>query len=84
MITDERFKTRATRAIALQEQGLFILDYRQELPLQPKTLENLRYSRDLDENGQFYDYETEWGKFSFDPESRRDFLVLHKGTPPQL
>ncbi len=77
-IQDTFLKTRTLRAISLQEQGAFILDHRQELPL-PKL--DLRYSRSPDEGGRYYDYETDWGKFSFDPETR-SILVLRKGTPP--
>ena len=77
-ITDERLKARALRAIALQEQGEFVLDYRKELPL--PAIE-LRYSRDYDEQRRFYDYETAWGKFSHDPQAY-GLLVLSKGNPP--
>jgi len=82
-ITDERLKTRTLRAITLQEQGCFIVDNRKELPLPGHTsLNELHYSRTLDEQGRFYDYENAWGKFSFDPESLRSLLVLRKGSPP--
>jgi len=78
-IIDERLKTRTLRAITLQEQGNFILDYRKELPL---PVVELNFSRSLDEQGHCYDYENSWGKFTFDPESLRSILVLRKGIPP--
>jgi hypothetical protein len=82
-IQDTFLKTRAERAIALQEQGLFLIDQRSELPLPgPKSISNLKYSNERDENGRYYDYETPWGKFSFDIESQRSLLVLRKGMPP--
>jgi hypothetical protein len=82
-VTDERLKQRAERAISLQEQGCFILDMRHELPLNgSQNLSSLRYSNSYDEYGRYFDYETEWGKFSFDPDSYRTLLVLRKGTPP--
>ena len=79
MITDERLKQRAEIAIALQEQGQFLVDFRKELPF--PYLDNLTYSRDRDEVGRYYDYETSWGKFSYAPDDR-SLLVLRKGTPP--
>ena len=79
MITDERLKQRAEIAIALQEQGHFLVDFRKELPF--PYLDNLTYSRDRDEVGRYYDYETSWGKFSYAPDDR-SLLVLRKGTPP--
>ena len=82
-IQDSFLKARAERAIALQEQGLFLIDQRSELPLPgPKSISNLKYSNERDENGRYYDYETPWGKFSFDIESQRSLLVLRKGMPP--
>jgi len=82
-ITDERLKTRALRAIVLQEQGRFIVDNRKELPLPTHpSLNELHFSRNLDGQGHCYDYENAWGKFSFDPESLRSLLVLRKGNPP--
>ncbi len=77
-VQDTFLKSRAMRAIALQEQGRFIVDQRNEMPL-PKL--DLKYSRATDEYGRYYDYETAWGKFSFDPETR-SLLVLRKGDPP--
>lgn len=77
-IQDAFLKTRTERAIALQEQGVFILDQRNELPLPSLSL---RYSRKQDEQGRFYDYETDWGLFHTDPETR-SILVLSKGDPP--
>ena len=77
-VQDAFLKTRTERAIALQEQGLFIVDQRNELPL-PNL--NLRYSRKQDEQGRFYDYETDWGLFTTDAETR-SILVLRKGNPP--
>jgi hypothetical protein len=77
-VQDAFLKTRTERAIALQEQGLFIVDQRNELPL-PSL--NMRYSRKLDEQGRYYDYETDWGLFGVDPETR-SILVLRKGNPP--
>ena len=82
-IIDERLKTRTLRAITLQEQGCFIVDNRHELPLpNHPSLHELHFSRALDEQGNCYDYENNWGKFSFDPESLRSLLVLRKGNPP--
>ena len=82
-IIDERLKTRTLRAITLQEQGCFIVDNRHELPLpNHPSLQDLHFSRALDEQGHCYDYENAWGKFSFDPESLRSLLVLRKGNPP--
>lgn len=82
-IIDERLKTRTLRAITLQEQGCFIVDNRHELPLpNHPSLQDLRFSRALDEQGHCYDYENIWGKFSFDAESLRSILVLRKGIPP--
>ena len=78
-ITDERLKARTLRAISLQEQGCFILDHRQELPL-PAV--DLHYSRSYDEQGRPYDYETAWGKFSYDDETR-SVLVMRQGAPPE-
>jgi len=77
-ISDTNLKARTLRAIALQEQGEFILDYRKELPL---PVVELHYSRDYDEQHRFYDYETSWGKFSYDPDAY-GVLVLRKGHPP--
>jgi hypothetical protein len=77
-VQDAFLKTRTERAIALQEQGMFIVDQRNELPL-PSL--NLHYSRQQDEQGRFYDYETDWGLFGVDPETR-SILVLRKGNPP--
>jgi hypothetical protein len=77
-VQDTYLKTRALRAISLQEQGAFIVDNRRELPL-PGV--EMRYSRQRDEQGRFFDYETDWGQFSFDPETH-SLLVLRKGTPP--
>ncbi len=82
-ITDERLKTRTLRAISLQEQGCFIVDNRHELPLpNHPSLNELHFSRALDELGHFYDYENTWGKFSFDQEGLRSLLVLRQGKPP--
>ncbi len=78
-ISDTYLKSRAERAITLQQQGCFIVDNRRELPLLTPT--DLRYSRNWDENGHYYDYENAWGKFSYDPE-QRTLLVLRKGQPP--
>ena len=81
-IQDTFLKTRALRAITLQEEGKFIVDHRHELPLPGhRSLANLHYSHAADEFGRYYDYETEWGKFSFDPETRT-ILVLRQGEPP--
>jgi hypothetical protein len=81
-IQDTFLKNRTLRAISLQEQGCFIIDQRKELPLPTlESLTRLRYSRATDEVGRYFDYETDWGKFRFDPETR-SLLVLHKGTPP--
>jgi hypothetical protein len=41
------------------------VDFRKELPF--PYLDNLTYSRDRDEVGRYYDYETSWGKFSYAP-----------------
>jgi hypothetical protein len=79
MITDEHLKRRVEIAASLQMQGHFLLDFRKELPL--PRLDNLKYSRDRDEHGRFYDYETPWGKFSF-ASNDNSLLVLRKGTPP--
>ena len=75
MITDERLKTRAECAIALQAEGQFLVDFRRELPL--PVIENLQYSHDRDESGRYYDYENEWGRFSFAP-GDRSLLLLKK------
>lgn len=76
-------KQRAMRAIALQESGCFIVDRRGELPLlTDQSLSELRYSRQLDEHGRFYDYQNSWGFFSSDDEDRY-LLILRKGTPPE-
>ena len=82
-IKDERFKERTLQAIALQEQGFFVLDRNQELPLptHPNLL-NLRFTTSRDETGRFYDYETDWGKFGYPPGSYNGLLILRKGTPP--
>jgi hypothetical protein len=79
MITNEHLKARAECAIVLQAQGQFLVDFRRELPL--PAIENLRYSHDRDELGRYYDYETDWGRFSFASQDR-SLLVLKKGTPP--
>ena len=81
-VSDNFLKRRVEQAMALQAQGLFIIDHRRELPLptHPSFLE-LRFSRERDELNRYYDYETDWGKFSYDPETR-SVLVLQKGTPP--
>ena len=82
-ITNERLKSRALRAITLQEQGCFIVDLHHELPLpNHPSLQELHFSRSLDEQGHYYDYENIWGKFSFDPDSLRSILVLQQGNPP--
>lgn len=82
-IQDTFLKTRALRAISLQEQGCFIVDHRQELPLPGhKSMIDLHFSHATDDSGCYYDYETEWGKFSYDPETR-SVLVLRKGSPPE-
>ena len=82
-VTDERLKIRITKAIELQEQGLFIIDRRQELPLPTHpTIEHIRTSRTSDMNGKFYDYETSWGYFSCCAEDY-NFLILRQGSPPQ-
>ena len=81
-VSDTFLKRRAEQAIALQAQGLFIIDHRRELPLPThSSLLELRFSRERDELNRYYDYETDWGKFSYDPETR-SLLVLQKGTPP--
>jgi hypothetical protein len=81
-VSDNFLKCRAEQAIALQAKGLFIIDHRRELPLPTHaTLSDLRYSRERDELNRYYDYENDWGKFSYDPETR-SVLVLQKGTPP--
>ena len=77
--SDSFLKARTERAIALQQQGCFVIDNRRELPLLAPT--DLRYSRDYDEQGRYFDYENAWGKFSYDPE-QRSLLVLRKGQPP--
>ena len=48
-VQDAYLKTRTERAIALQEQGVFILDQRNELPL-PRL--DFRFSRQRDEQGR--------------------------------
>lgn len=74
-VNDHQLQQRVMKAIALQEQGLFIVDCRHDLPLPGhKSLENMRYSNNRDEIGRYYDYETDWGKFSFDPDSYRSLL----------
>ena len=78
--SDERLKLRVNRAITLQEQGQFVVDTNQELPL--LHLPELRYSTARDEYGRYFDFETNWGKFRYDPESYRSLLVLCKGNPP--
>lgn len=68
-------RTRASRAISLQESGLFVVDDRNELPLPSrKTLPDLTYSRE-------YDFQNAWGCFSRDPQDS-SLLILRKGTPP--
>ena len=82
-ITDERLKSKALKAIDLQEQGRFVVDYRHELPIpNHPSLEHLRRSFNFDEQGRYYDLETDWGKFSFVPENYSNLLILRKGTPP--
>ena len=54
-ISDTYLKSRAERAITLQQQGCFIVDNRRELPLLAPT--DLRYSREFDEQGRYFDYE---------------------------
>ena len=82
-ITDQQLKNRTLQAISLQEQGCFIVDYRHELPLPSHpSLRGLKYSNARDELGRYYDYENDWGKFSFDPDTFRSLLVLRRGTPP--
>jgi hypothetical protein len=81
-IQDTYLKSRTQRAITLQEQSAFIVDHRREFPLPShKSLVDLHYSRSTDEYGRFFDFENEWGKFSFDNETR-SILVLRKGSPP--
>ena len=81
-VQDERLKQLAIKAIALQEQGLFIVDQRRELPIPGMDKLDVRYSRERDEQGRFYDGETTWGKFSYAPDTLGSLLILKKGTPP--
>lgn len=82
-IENNSLKQRTQRAIALQESGCFIVDRRGELPLlTDQSLNELRYSRQFDEHGQYYDYQNAWGCFSCDSEDRY-LLILRKGTPPE-
>lgn len=78
-VSDTYLKARVERAITLQQQGSFVVDTRRELPLLAPT--DLRYSRDYDEHGRFFDMENAWGKFASDSE-QRSLLVLRKGQPP--
>ena len=81
-INDEGIKRRAVKAIALQEQGFFIIDRRRELPLpNHKSFEELRYSRERDEMGRSFDFENHWGLFRFDKDDY-SLLILQRGTPP--
>jgi hypothetical protein len=81
-VSDIFLKSRVEQAITLQAKGHFIIDHRRELPLPTHpTLEELRYSRERDDMGRYFDYENSWGKFSYDSETR-SVLVLRKGTPP--
>jgi hypothetical protein len=79
---DEHLRRRAVKAIALQEQGFFLIDRRRELPLLGCNPDDLRFSRERDGRGRCYDYENAWGKFQFAPEDY-GLLVLCKGAPPQ-
>jgi hypothetical protein len=82
MITDERLKQRAITAINLQSQGAFLIDQRRELPfLSNCVINELRYSRDRDEQGRYYNYETSWGKFN-NISGDFNLLILRKGRPP--
>jgi hypothetical protein len=81
-IQNVHLKFRTLRAITLQEQGCFIVDRSCELPLPTdKSLAELTYSHDRDEQGRYYDYQNAWGYFSCDLEER-NLLTLRKGTPP--
>jgi hypothetical protein len=75
-------KARALRAIHLQEQGTFIVDKNNELPLPTdKVQSELTSSHERDEQGQCYDYQCGWGRFFCDPEER-SLLTLRRGNPP--
>jgi hypothetical protein len=77
-----RLKARALRAISLQEQGNFIVDKSNELPLPTnEALNELTSSHERDEQGRYYDYQSTWGFFSRDPEEGT-LLTLRRGNPP--
>jgi hypothetical protein len=83
IITDERLKSRLEKVIELLDQGKFLIDLRRELPLGTNQLvDSLEYSRERDELGRYYDYETPWGKFSFEGDRYDYLLVLRKGVLP--
>ena len=64
-IQNNELKRKTLRAIDLQEENLFIVDQRSELPLpMDGSLERLSYSNERDEQGRYYDYQNSWGYFS--------------------
>jgi hypothetical protein len=81
-IQNIHLKARALRAISLQEQSNFVVDKSNELPLLTSSIMcELTSSPERDEQGQYYDYQCNWGRFSCDPEER-SLLTLRKGIPP--
>lgn len=82
MITNQSLRQRAELALLTQEQGQFVVDLRNELPLpRHDSLDHLRYSSQYDGSGSYYAYENAWGMFSYAPDDRT-LLILRKGSPP--